>query len=174
MPPGHARACRPPLTAEGAAYWHQHCGRSETWAPNESPHVPLYARAPSALQASSQSSTFVVPAAVQIVIEPSPLHVATVPSQGGKQVEMIGDVDDVRSAQLPVASASAQAPVTRTATNCRLQSSIVTACPHSWMSRVHSFSELIGRRPGVLPDDEDDVVPELELLDEELVDPVPG
>lgn len=89
--------------------------------------MPLYARAPSALQASSQSRTFVVPAVVHTVIEPSPLHVARSPVQGGKQVVRIDDVDEVRSAQLPLESASAQAPVTRIPTNCRLQSSSVTA-----------------------------------------------
>ena len=129
------------------------------------------------MHASSQSSTFVVPAVVQIVIEPSPLHEASVPEHGGKHVSRSGDVDEVRSAQLPVASASAHAPVTRTAVNWLLHISIVMPCLHSLIRRVQSFSELIGLRPLVPPDDDDDdelVVPVPELLDEELVEPVPG
>ncbi len=107
-----------------------------------------------------------MPAVVQIVIDPSPLQVATVPEQGGKHVSSTRDVEDSSSAQLALESASAQVPVTRTAVNCPLQSSIVTACRHSVMRRLQSFSALIGRRPLVpLPDD--DVPPELELLEEE-------
>ena len=128
--------------------------------------MPLYARAPSALHASSQSRTFVVPAAVQTVIDPSPLQVASVPEHGGKHVSSTGEVEDVSSAQLALESASAQAPVTRIAVNWRVHVSVVTACPHSVMRRLQSFSALIGRRPLVpLPDD--DVAPELELLAEE-------
>lgn len=157
-------------------YLHQHCGRSETCAPYDKPHVPLYARFPSALHAASQSRTFVVPALVQIVIEPSPLHDARVPVQRGKHVSRTDEVEDVSSAQLALERASAHAPLTRRAVNCSWQSAIVTACLHSSISRVQSFSELIGRRPGVPPDDDDDEldVPDPELLEEELVDPVPG
>ena len=139
--------------------------------------MPLYARAPSALHASSQSRTFVVPAVVQIVIEPSPLHVASVPEQGGKHVFSAGDVDDVRSAQLAADRASAHAPVTRMAVNCRRHVSIVMLCWHSSISLLQSFSELIGRRPPVPPDDDDDEevdVPDPEPPEDELVLPVPG
>lgn len=118
-----------------------------------------------------------MPAAVQIVIDPSPLQVASVPEHGGKHVSSTGDVEDVSCAQLALESASAHVPVTRIAVNWLAHVSIVTACPHSVMRRLQSFSALIGRRLLVpLPDD--DGAPELELLeeddeDDELVS-VPG
>ena len=144
----------------------------------ERPHVPLYARPRSALHACSQSRTFVVPAVVQTVSEPSPLQVASVPEHGGKHVSSTRDVEDSSSAQLALESASAQVPVTRIAVNWLLQSSIVTACPHSVMRRLQSFSALIGRRLLVPPPD-DDVAPELELLeddddDDDVLVSVPG
>jgi hypothetical protein len=126
------------------------------------------------LHAASQSTTFVAPAAVQIVIEPSPLHSASVPLHGGKQVLSTEEVDVVKSEQLALERASAQVPVTRIPENCTRQSEVVTACLHSEMSRLQSFSELIGRRKLAVPplDDEDDVAPE--LLDVDPLDPVPG
>jgi hypothetical protein len=146
--------------------------------PKEVPHVPLYARLPSALQASSQSRTFVVPAVVQMVIDPSPLHCASVPEQGGKQVLSTVDVEDVRAAQLAPASASAQVPVTRMAVNWRRHVSVVTAWPHSVISRLQSFSASIGLRVFAPPPEEEppllDELDEVDELDELVDDPVPG
>lgn len=109
---------------------------------------------------------------MQIVIEPSPLHEASIPEQGGKHVSITGEVDDMSSVQLPVASASEHAPVTRMAVNCRRHVSIVTLCLHSLISRLQSFSELIGRRPLPAPDDDEAEVSG--LPEDELVLPVPG
>jgi hypothetical protein len=81
----------------------------------------------------------------------------------------MGDVDDMRSEQLPAARASAQVEVTRIAVNWRRHVSIVTACLHSEMSRAQSFSELIGRRTLEEPDE----VEPLELVEEDVV-PEPG
>jgi hypothetical protein len=128
------------------------------------------------LQASAQSRTFVVPAVVQMVIVPSPLHWASVPVQAGKQLVIAGDVDDIRSAQLAAARASAHVPVTRMAENCRRHASMVADCLHSVIKRPHSFSESIGRRVlGELPDEDAPLLDELELeLDDEDDEPVPG
>lgn len=119
---------------------------------------------------------FVVPDVVQIVIVPSPLHRASVPLHGGKQVVIAFEFDATSSAHDAAESASEQASVTSSAANWRRHSATVAVCPHSLMSRLHSFSAFTGRRPDTPPEpdvlaDPDD---ELELLVLLPVPVVPG
>jgi hypothetical protein len=118
----------------------------------------------------------VVPAAVQIVIEPSPLQVASVPEHGGKQVSSTDDVDDVRSAQVAAESASAHVPVTRMPVNWVRHSLFVIGWAHSVTSRLQIFSPLIGRRApaGTVVDPPSALDAPPELLEVESLDPVPG
>jgi hypothetical protein len=86
------------------------------------PHVPLHAAAPCATQDAWQSATCDVPALVQIVIVPSPLHAARAPEHVGKHVVSTVLFEAPRSAQVALPIAAVHAAVTRSGPKLRRHS----------------------------------------------------